>query len=973
MTSSRPLVIPTNTDSAKGRGLPSTTVESNEHVEPFDAEDALSGELPSKEGRGTPGGWTQYKKQMDRLTTAVRRAIALSEDESDLHGDNDPAQAQAIVFSANDGQAYRIPWDACRTWRKRMETFLQEWFSEDESSLQALASGNFTIGNAFFGAIPPGLWESVVQPDSRLDFSHQLPPEAPPPLPPVQNVEADALTETSYENRIQYKVTHYRRQQFGGRSEFVSQNTYTEPIELDVQTEHERLPVLEERKTVESPPDTTARTKEFALNPPKKSSDKLTKLRESDWVSEPELKIHSPYLLNVIKSVVECSAELPAGDNQGLDAGLFAYPYMDLYLHLDDILRYKSKTSELRKRHTEVFNRFADEHIDLLQTYLESQPTIQYKEAVARSSSSVSRTTFGTFWLLMKPGTDVYVRETDGSLNRYVLDRLSGGKFKDSRGNQVTVKYTAQVWNLILDNKAIHQYTRQIDVQVFDDERLITELPVFPVQYHDDHDGGALRKDLIARGRKYLAYAKSPCFLQYEGQGLKPGSRSYKRARVVVEHASSPWSEGAIWGSTLDHHMPTRKASDTAVPVRMPTSSPFGLPPPPPPPPSKGSPIVGESLRVASCECKDCQKQASSKETYLRLKFSDYKEIDPTKEPELTEHQYSIMPSHMFAFILNDRAYDLLDVAKLQEPSMAEKAIDRLVMREGNKNLIKAIAKTYTDSSPRFKADFIYGKGEGQIILLHGPPGTGKTLTAVVESVAEFTGRPLLNITAADLGHEPEGLEKSLLQYFRRANDWDAIVLLDEADVYLEKRSKNDLQRNSIVSVFLRALDYFQGILFLTTNRINQFDEAFKSRIHLSLGYDKLNDDARAQIWGNLFQKLRDDHKHGGPEIGYDKYAKRYVTQDEEVLALEWNGREIRNAFQTAVALAVYDAKHDGQNKNSSEPAIPEVTEDHLKQVVMMSSAFRKYMRAANENMDDSDLAFKEGNRDDRTSSAPSK
>lgn len=68
------------------------------------------------------------------------------------------------------------------------------------------------------------------------------------------------------------------------------------------------------------------------------------------------------------------------------------------------------------------------------------------------------------------------------------------------------------------------------------------------------------------------------------------------------------------------------------------------------------------------------------------------------------------------------------------------------------------------------------------------------------ESVAEFTKRPLLSITAADLGHEPADLEKSLLQYFRRANDWDAIVLLDEADVYLEKRGTSDLKRNSIVS-----------------------------------------------------------------------------------------------------------------------------------------------------------------------------
>lgn len=77
---------------------------------------------------------------------------------------------------------------------------------------------------------------------------------------------------------------------------------------------------------------------------------------------------------------------------------------------------------------------------------------------------------------------------------------------------------------------------------------------------------------------------------------------------------------------------------------------------------------------------------------------------------------------------------DLLDVAKLEWPRMAETAIDRLVMPFGTKELIKAIARTYTDQSQLFSADFIYGKGEGQIILLHGPPGTGKTLTAGAHS-----------------------------------------------------------------------------------------------------------------------------------------------------------------------------------------------------------------------------------------------
>ncbi len=58
----------------------------------------------------------------------------------------------------------------------------------------------------------------------------------------------------------------------------------------------------------------------------------------------------------------------------------------------------------------------------------------------------------------------------------------------------------------------------------------------------------------------------------------------------------------------------------------------------------------------------------------------------------------------------------------------------------------------------------------------------------------------MLSITAADLGHEPAVLEINLLRFFRNATDWDAIVLLDEADIYLERRSSNDLRRNNVVS-----------------------------------------------------------------------------------------------------------------------------------------------------------------------------
>lgn len=72
-------------------------------------------------------------------------------------------------------------------------------------------------------------------------------------------------------------------------------------------------------------------------------------------------------------------------------------------------------------------------------------------------------------------------------------------------------------------------------------------------------------------------------------------------------------------------------------------------------------------------------------------------------------------------------------------------------------------------------------------------------------------------------------------------------------------------------------------------------------------------------------------------------------------------------AFQTAVALAVYDAKHGG------EGPVPKVKEKHLKQVVSMSSAFKKYIKATHNDKDLSDRSFERGNRDDRVSMTPKK
>lgn len=85
-----------------------------------------------------------------------------------------------------------------------------------------------------------------------------------------------------------------------------------------------------------------------------------------------------------------------------------------------------------------------------------------------------------------------------------------------------------------------------------------------------------------------------------------------------------------------------------------------------------------------------------------------------------------------------------------------------------------------------------------------------------LECVAEREQRPLYTISCGDLGTEPEQLELRLKEVFEYAVSWKAILLLDEADIFLQERNMNDLKRNALVTIFLRELEYFDGILFVS-------------------------------------------------------------------------------------------------------------------------------------------------------------
>lgn len=140
-----------------------------------------------------------------------------------------------------------------------------------------------------------------------------------------------------------------------------------------------------------------------------------------------------------------------------------------------------------------------------------------------------------------------------------------------------------------------------------------------------------------------------------------------------------------------------------------------------------------------------------------------------------------------------------------------------------------------------------------------------------------------------------------------------------------------DLQRNSLVSVFLRTLEWYDGILLLVSNRVGTFDEAFKSRIQIAIHYDHLTRRSRRAIWRNFFDMMEDS--------GEDADMLELERRLDDLAAEEMNGRQIRNALVTARQLS----KHRGERLGW----------DHLSQVLKTSAAFNKYLKAVRGHSDE--------------------
>jgi hypothetical protein len=175
--------------------------------------------------------------------------------------------------------------------------------------------------------------------------------------------------------------------------------------------------------------------------------------------------------------------------------------------------------------------------------------------------------------------------------------------------------------------------------------------------------------------------------------------------------------------------------------------------------------------------------------------------------------------------------------------------------------------------------------------------------------------------------------------------------------------------------VFLRVLDYYTGILFLTTNRAGALDEAFKSRIHYKLYFPPLSKQQTLGIWELNIRRLRQLEEHCKERKPLEISEKAILDFAEAQFdnnpkrTGQWNGRQIRNAFQVARSLALFEvenniARSTGLSSNEPAPAaVLDVKHFHLMHEI--TECFDNYMEEVFSGMNDGDLALELEHRAD--------
>lgn len=606
--------------------------------------------------------------------------------------------------------------------------------------------------------------------------------------------------------------------------------------------------------------------------------------------------------------------------------------------------------------------------VDFMAKYLKDIRTLR-EQIRTQQIESIS---FDDLWHLFNPG-DIILGRAAPCGNReqqaYQVFTVTKGRISTkkeqpkSEGSHERHSLRLQCFSLEYDGTKIDTREEVLSIKPFIGKKRITDLDYYPKSFATDEEV----EDLRSRALRFID--------SRYGHGCCEGITS----RFEIKH---------IDGEDVFVDF---KSGNKEIPAEWVENRRFGVVRPPE--------CQSDETWEPACGLLNCTAVSCGNSVYLDEQV-DIKRADaardklPKSVPEdkieafmSMPERLLLLPRHLLVYTLRTKKWCFIDVRDFEKirvsPGKIREGWKNLVINPKHKRLLKAMVNDHAATMAMDKKaaisrsgtaiDIVRGKGRGRIVLLHGPPGVGKTSTA--ETIAAYTNppRPLYPITCGDLGSNPEKIQKALESHFKLAHRWNCVLLLDEADVYLAERHHNDLDRNGIVSVFLRTLEYYSGILFLTSNRVGSIDLAFKSRIHMALSYKRIDRAGTCEIWGNILDSIDKDNDKQRVKIDYDRedllaWAVDHFEEMEKNQLPTWNGRQIRNAFQSAIALASHERLEKIRKKKITEEQALKLKslrdinlrEEHFKDVSDVVKEFEDYLKECGK---DDAKAVKEGLR----------
>ncbi|KAF6220900.1 hypothetical protein HO133_002580 [Letharia lupina] len=475
------------------------------------------------------------------------------------------------------------------------------------------------------------------------------------------------------------------------------------------------------------------------------------------------------------------------------------------------------------------------EHIMLLQNVIsgEIQPHLEKRQELLDNGL----VTFDYLWALFEPDAVIY-RQSDGQDRLYKLVDSSYRRFGDDVFLILTCRY------IDCDGAAFGYVTTSLTLGNFDGIKPISELSIMPIHLHSRI--GEIWDALQKRGKSFVQLngfhyrSYSGLCTMNERHFGSSGKRNIDDGRIIIDTK--------LWSTYNPQQTLTLEPVDTPPSGVQSNEDDF--------PPSSSSEFGFDENHPHAPAVRAVEATGRDEQRYMNGK----------RRPK------------------DVQAKTQFYVDSVREIRWNLEAFQRLVLPHDYKEIIWAFVESQLSHENSFD-DVVEGK------------------------VAEEMRKPLYSMSAGELGHSANEVEEQLHKVLELSTKWGAILLIDECDVFLERRTTSDLERNKLVSgemdsigftkfgppIFLRLLEYYKGVMFLTTNRVSTFDTAFQSRIHLTIDYPKLDFRAKMLVWRTFVR----------PQSEASQYASIIEEKDLKALAkIDMNGREIKNTVKTARLLA---------------------------------------------------------------------